>query len=776
MTFAFLISIALLLGLVIGRRGTGLELAGTEGAAGARQLESIARFSSDMVSVLSRDGKIRVQTGATGSLLGLSCPDLISSPFADLIHPEDARALDQLLGLAGSESLPSGRAQRWRLRHNDGSWRHVETTCSPLLSRGKNAGWTLTTRDISEQQAREDHLRHRAMHDSLTGLPNRALFAERLAAALEQDRVGGPQLALIFIDVDNFKAINDRFGHAAGDRVLAEVGRRLRSTVRPDDLVARISGDEFAVLLLGIRYDDAALSAAERVIETFRDPVLLNGITVQVRGSLGVALAASGANTATHLLDRADRAMYRAKGEGKSCIRIAEPCEDGGPSAEGSDLSVERANPEDGRDEILAILDGRTRLRPVFQPIVDLRDGAVVGYEALARFDDVGKRPPNIWFELAHQCGLGLRLEAKAIEEAIAAAASRPPGTYLSLNMSPSALGSDEVAGVLPTDLSDVVIEVTENEMVIAGPHLDDALARLRERGARIAVDDAGAGYAGLRHLTTLRPDVIKIDRMLIDGVAGDSAKFALVDSFVRFSRELDAQVCAEGIEELSDLRVLADLDVALGQGFVLGRPIAGFGGASTPSIDAILDQTAKAMRLHRGHENFENPVADHLLEQSAALLASARSRSEVSEALQVIAAALHAEAVCVSAISDDGSGVYTVAVCGGLTEVGHYQLADFPATEKALSTGEAVQVIVGKRDADPNEQHHLVEEGHNSMLMVPIVAGNQSVGLLEMFSREYRPWSRLELARARLFSYQLGMKMHTREGMISFPLSGEDD
>jgi EAL domain-containing protein (putative c-di-GMP-specific phosphodiesterase class I) len=198
--------------------------------------------------------------------------------------------------------------------------------------------------------------------------------------------------------------------------------------------------------------------------------------------------------------------------------------------------------------------------------------GAVAGWEALARFPSDPSRPPNAWFAQAHGCGLGVQLEARAAEAALRCRGDLPAG-YLSVNLSPAALRSDELLHQLPGDLRGVVVEITEHELVADGERLHATLEQLRGRGARVAVDDAGSGYAGLRQLMILRPDLIKLDRSLIEDVAADEAKQALVECFVRFAERTDASVCAEGIESIEDLLTLARLRVTYGQGYVLARP-----------------------------------------------------------------------------------------------------------------------------------------------------------------------------------------------------------
>jgi EAL domain-containing protein (putative c-di-GMP-specific phosphodiesterase class I) len=241
--------------------------------------------------------------------------------------------------------------------------------------------------------------------------------------------------------------------------------------------------------------------------------------------------------------------------------------------------------------EVAAVLGEPGALAMAFQPIASLATGAVVGFEALARFRSPVHRDPASWFAQAWRVGLGPALEAHALETALAAP-GRPTGTFLTVNLSPSALASPEVQQALQRPLTGLVLEITEHEAVEDYVDFAGMLAVLRARGARIAVDDAGAGYAGLRQLMILRPDLIKLDRGLIEDVAGDEAKQALVECFVRFAERTDAHVCAEGVESLDDLLVLARIGVTYGQGYVIARPAFGW---PEPAPEACLALQAPA-------------------------------------------------------------------------------------------------------------------------------------------------------------------------------------
>jgi diguanylate cyclase (GGDEF)-like protein/PAS domain S-box-containing protein len=586
-----MLTVGTLLGLLLllvgihqrGRRRA--EVAASEAAAVAA---SEARFrgliddNSDLVLLIGPDHVVRSASRAARDVLGFDPRELEHRPLAELLHPDDLPLLATARGGARHRRLEI------RMRHRNGYWLSVEAIANDMSADAHVEALVVTVRDVTERKAFEEQLRHRAFHDPLTQLANRALLSDRLQHALTREGRFEDQVAVLFIDLDDFKVVNDGLGHASGDELLVMVARRLRSCLRSADTAARLGGDEFAVLLEGVPDVDHAVAVARRILDAVAEPFSLGGLPVPLRASVGVALGTAQAVSADELLRNADIAMYAAKRAGK-----------GGHVVFRADLHTELARrfpsraqeaervtwferSEEQRNEVLRLLRAADAVVPAFQPIVDLRTGEVAGYEALARFPlDADVRPPNVWFAQAHRCGLGVQLEARA---AAAALQARPPAGYLSINLSPAALRADELRDQLPADLSGVVVEVTEHELVADGERLRATLDALRSRGARIAVDDAGAGYAGLRQLTIMRPDMIKLDRGLVEDVARDEAKQALVECFVRFAERTDAAVCAEGIESLADLRVLARLGIAYGQGYAIARPAFGW---PEPAADA---------------------------------------------------------------------------------------------------------------------------------------------------------------------------------------------
>jgi diguanylate cyclase (GGDEF)-like protein len=410
---------------------------------------------------------------------------------------------------------------------------------------------TMAARLEEHQRGLED-LAHR---DPLTDLPNHRRFQELLGEAMAEAREQGNPCAVALLDVDDFKRINDTHGHPYGDELLVGAAAALREAVGEHGLAGRVGGDEFGVVIAGAGGRRAfELAEAARVAVEASAPV-----PGALRCSAGLACYPDDAKSAGTLLQLAAGALAWAKDSGRGRARRYDP----------EHVFVVT---EEQREDFAAMIVRPDAIRTVFQPIVALSSGEPVGYEALARFEGNTGLPPSWWFSQAHRFGLGAALEAQSVRAALDPG-NRPPGTFLSLNLSPSALASRDVQQALPEDLNGLVVEITEEERVLDVEALQRHLDPLRARGARIAVDDAGEGYAGLQQVMSMRADIIKLDRALVADVNSDPAKVALVGSLVHFARGTGASICAEGIETLQELRVLVHLGVAYGQGWALGRP-----------------------------------------------------------------------------------------------------------------------------------------------------------------------------------------------------------
>jgi diguanylate cyclase (GGDEF)-like protein len=588
-----------------------------------------------------------------------------------------------------------------------------------------------------------------AQTDSLTGLTNHRGFHEALRSELRAAAAKRKTVALVVLDLDEFKAINEHHGHHYGDGVLQGVGRQLSRSVRGGDTAARTGGEEFALILPGT---DAAV--AQDITERIRVAIAqLSPSGSELTCSAGVAVYPTDADNAGSLLQLAEGALYWAKRSGKSRTRRFDPDH------------VRLSGDAPQRSEIERILRERA-IEPVFQPVAALTTGRLIGYEALARFPDSPERPPSTWFAQANACGLGPQLEAVAIQAALEVR-GRPPGTHLAVNVSPSALSTDVVRSALSGDLSGIVVELTEHEVYVGDSLLADTLADLRERGARIAIDDAGAGYAGLKQVMWVRPDIVKLDLELTRAIHSDPVRMALVESLVRFARRVGATVCAEGIETHDDIEVLANLDVPWGQGYALGRPAPPWSRISPPAAETCRTALAQALVSTPGGDSPTISAGDRRLEHLAARLANTRTASDLYSTLDLMAGELHADKVTLSRWHADSRALQTLAETGDQAQDEFFAVDDYPASARVLEEREATQVMVGDPEADGCEVRFMLSQGYRSMLMVPIVTGGESLGIVEAMSEEERPWTRTEINRARIIANQLAsvIQSHFRAG-----------
>ncbi len=411
---------------------------------------------------------------------------------------------------------------------------------------------------------------HQALHDSLTGLANRTLLAERLTLVSRPDQ---PPFAALFLDLDDFKSVNDNRSHAVGDQLLVDVAHRLRDQVRQGDTVARVGGDEFAILLHSIEDPAAAIEVANRILSDLRRPFEIDGHHIGIGASIGIALHDHGDADTESIMNRADMAMYVAKRHGKGRFEVFD---DDAHAAVIDRLALQADMGE-------ALHRGQFFLH--YQPILDMETGDVLGVESLVRWAHPtrGLIPPDRFIPLAEESGAIIPLGAWVLEEACrqmaAWNASRERPLYLSVNVSPRQLRADVATTVRHAlDLSGMdprwlVLEVTEAALVGDASADVDPLHEIRSLGVRIAVDDFGTGYSSLNYLRRLPVDVVKIDRSFVQHLTAGSEDEALVDAIVRLCRALGLAVIAEGIETCSEADVLRELGVSAGQGFLFARP-----------------------------------------------------------------------------------------------------------------------------------------------------------------------------------------------------------
>lgn len=463
----------------------------------------------------------------------------------------------------------------YRVMHVDGGWRWMhcrglverDVTGRPMLLAGSQA-------DITKRRVAERRLRHEALHDALTGLPNRALFEDRLQQALQRlRRFPKGQVAVLFIDLDRFKNINDGYGHAAGDELLRRVGQRLLRTVRGADSVARLGGDEFTILLDGIGGEQEVQEVVRRIQAALRLPIRFGATETAISASIGVTVAMSKHTTADEMLRDADTAMYQAKEAGRDRAVIFAP---------------EMREAVVGRVEIEAALRSalaRGEFALHYQPIVTLPGNRTTGYEALVRWNRPGEgiQAPGHFLPIAREAGLMPRLEGWVLNEACRQVARlRTPNSdiHVAVNVSPErVIGGglvDEVREALEQyeiPPSALKLEITETSLLGDELAASEALGAIRSLGVGICLDDFGTGYSSLSYIHRFPVDVLKIDRSFVAGLDTGSGGQAIVAAIVGMSRGLGLSVVAEGVETAAQLKRVQELGCDYAQGYFLGRP-----------------------------------------------------------------------------------------------------------------------------------------------------------------------------------------------------------
>ena len=535
------------------------------------QFEAAFTHASIGMALLDEQHRVLQANASLAALLGAPVEELLGTAFDDWADSGDRQSL-----LRALEALPdAGHGVRAEIRFpgEDGHPRWGLVAASWLIgSAGVPPRVIVQVENVTDRKTAEARLSHLAQHDALTGLPNRTLLLAHLENALQHDTT----LALVFLDLDRFKVVNDGLGHAAGDVLLREVAGRLRSALRPGDLVARLGGDEFVVLCHAVQSDDEGRAIAERMLSGLRAPVLIDERSeVVVAASAGIARAQDGC-TAETLLRDADTAMYAAKTAGGARAWLFTP-----------DLHLAARSMHDLEVDLRrALVEDRLHLS--YQPIVDLTTAHVVELEALARWHDEVRGPvsPEQFVPVAEQSSLIDELGAWVLNRALRDAASWPPGRHgivpgVSVNVSPRQLldtgfpaqVAERLAqhGVAPGRLC---LEVTETALVEDTRSLVTALNALREIGVRLAIDDFGTGHASLTYLAQLPVDEVKIDRSFVTGVAADAGSAAIVGGVVAMAGAFGMSVVAEGVEDPIQLQQLRRLGVDRVQGFLLARPM----------------------------------------------------------------------------------------------------------------------------------------------------------------------------------------------------------
>ena len=528
--------------------------------------------TSDVIAIVDEDDRIRYASPSAQPVLGR---DPVGVRLSDIVHPVDRTRLADLLAAVRDGHGPEQGLDFRAVDQRDAELT-VEMHCRDLRADHTVAGLVITMRDVTERRRLERDLTHQAFHDSLTGLANRVLYTNRLEHALARGARDGSQVGVLFIDLDDFKIVNDTLGHAVGDQLLQAVAGRIGGALRADDTAARLGGDEFAALIENVQDPGAVEETAERILAALAEPIMVDGGALTAVASIGITTTPE-ADNADELLRQADLALYVAKGAGKNQWRRYQTHLHG--------AMVERLELRSALDH--AVNEGHFLLQ--YQPIVDLTTGAAVGFEALVRWAHPvrGIIAPDQFIEVAEESGLIVPMGRWVLDQALHTVAQwrrilpRTRQPYVSVNVSVRQFRqagfvdhvkqSLEYVGVPPRAL---LLEITETLLMRDDEQIWADLAELQELGVRIAIDDFGTGYSSLAYLRQRPIDMLKIDGTFIDDMVGSQQQLALVNGIVGLAQNLNLTVVAEGIEDGQHRDLLVQMGCPLGQGYYYSAPI----------------------------------------------------------------------------------------------------------------------------------------------------------------------------------------------------------
>jgi diguanylate cyclase (GGDEF)-like protein/PAS domain S-box-containing protein len=542
-----------------------------------RRFRSLVQNSSDAVTLLGPDGVALYQSDSGRALLGRGAEDVLGQTFVHLTHPDDA-AHSRAQFIKVLTGGPGARVTyECRFLHADGSWRRLECIMTNLLSDPDVGAIVSNSRDITERRALEQQLSHQAFHDSLTGLANRALFLDRVAHALDRaDRTAGP-VAVMFVDIDDFKVVNDSLGHHLGDEVLIAVAGRLKAAIRPGDTVARLGGDEFALLLESGEMPEAAEVVACRIAAELVEPIQVGTEVIFVRASVGIALGQLPVDEPDGLLRDADLAMLLAKRNGKGRFELFHP-----------GMHEEAVHRIETSAELRRGIEDR-QFEVFYQPIIDVRTTNVIGAEALVRWHHPtrGLVGPAEFIPIAESTGLIVPLGKWVLSEACRQAESwRNSGItderfHISVNLSARQLQDPAILDDVGAAIRDsglppafVVLEVTESVIMHDLPTALFRLCALKDLGLQLAVDDFGTGYSSLSYLRNFPMDIVKIDKSFVDRITLDPEGAAMVRGVIDLSSALGLATIAEGVEYPDQLALLRELGCNSVQGYMFAKPM----------------------------------------------------------------------------------------------------------------------------------------------------------------------------------------------------------
>jgi diguanylate cyclase (GGDEF)-like protein/PAS domain S-box-containing protein len=540
------------------------------------RFRSLVQNSSDVIFIVEADTTIRYTSPSARKVLGLHSKELVGTKLINHVHPDDRSVANRFfVALHESQNGEPG-VQDWRLLRTDGSLVWTENTGTNLFREPTVDGFVVNTRDVSERRTLQSQLAHQAFHDELTRLANRALFLNRVA-----HRRAGPARqaspAVLFLDLDDFKKVNDSLGHAVGDELLVAAAARLTTCVRPGDTIARLGGDEFAVLLEDVDAMSDVVVVAERIASAVSAPFHLNGRDVFVGVSIGIASMEMG-DSPDNVLRNADLAMYFAKSRQKGHFAVYEPSM--------HDQMMEHLELE---VDLRAAVE-RSEFEIEYQPIVNLVTGEVHGAEALLRWNHPtrGYVPPSRFVALAEETGLIIPLGRWVLREACERARDWRAHSHgrrplqISVNLSARHFQDPSLMQDVQDALNDsglepwaLTLEITESVLMHTSEATLDRLRALKGLGLNLAIDDFGTGYSSLGYLQQFPIDILKIDRSFVEAVGREHADPVLARAIIALGRTLRLETIAEGIERPEQREGLRTLGCTLGQGYHFARPMS---------------------------------------------------------------------------------------------------------------------------------------------------------------------------------------------------------
>jgi diguanylate cyclase (GGDEF)-like protein/PAS domain S-box-containing protein len=541
-------------------------------APGVELFRFLAERSADVYWTTDATGVLSYVAPQVSSLLNTNPDELMGERLSNLLHSEDvaeASSLQETL-LASGEPC----TMTYRLMRNSGDPVWVESTVHPLHApEGKLIGFAGVWRDITERKQIEEAFEHQAYHDSLTDLPNRLLFEDRLSIALAQAKRMESMVAVLFIDLDRLKAINDTLGHGVGDEVLRVISRRLRGCVRAADTLARVGGDEFTLVASNIRHEEDAVRIARVLLQKANEPIAVNGRELFVRASIGIAIYPHDGQDAGRLLAAADEAMYRCKKMGGNAWQLHQSTE--------NERALERLGIEMDLHRALE----RGEFRVLYQPLIDVATRRMTAVEALVRWDHPsrGELPPGLFLDVAEETGLIVPIGEKVLYMVCAQARAWLDQGWgevsVAVNLSARQFEQPGLIDLLDDAMrrhnvppAVLQLEITESTALRSLERTLQILKKLRDRGIRVAIDDFGMGYSSLAYIKDLPVDSLKIDKSFLVDIPS-SRDAAIICAVIAMGHALGLTVVAEGVERDEQMTFLSEHRCDLIQGYLFSRP-----------------------------------------------------------------------------------------------------------------------------------------------------------------------------------------------------------